>query len=385
MMPMPSEKVLLVDDDRNLLASFKRQFHKQINLVTAASGGDGLQALMDDGPFAVIISDMQMPNMDGIQFLTQARSLSPDSVRIMLTGNANLNVAIGAINNGQIFRFLNKPVDKSILYETVIDGIQQYRLVTAEKFLLNKTLKGAVDLLADVLGLVNPASFSQASRIKRHVRAMAEELELEDGWSYELAAMLSQLGCITLPPEVSEKRARNEQLTSKEEAQFNKHPEIGERLLKHIPRLEIVAAMVAHQASDTNRLEIKQKLSPGEKGKLGGQLLKVAFAFDDNILRGCSETDALANLRGQPHLYDPALVQALVASKGGASVDIMSLPITSLKPNMILDQNIISTTGALLVAKGQELSPAILLRLASSEENGAISGPVQVMLVDSSS
>ncbi len=236
-MSMPPEKVLLVDDDRNLLSSFKRQFHKQINLVTAASGGDGLQALMGGGPFAVIISDMQMPNMDGIQFLTKARSLSPDSVRIMLTGNANLTVAIGAINNGQIFRFLNKPVEKSIMYESMIDGIQQYRLITAERVLLNKTLKGTVDLLADILGLVNPVSFSQASRIKRHVRSMSKELGLEDRWNYELAAMLSQIGCITLSPEVSDKLAHNEVLTAKEEAQYKKHPEIGGRLLKHIPRL----------------------------------------------------------------------------------------------------------------------------------------------------
>jgi DNA-binding NtrC family response regulator len=109
-MPAPSEKVLLVDDDRNLLSAFNRQFHNRINLVTAASGEDGIQAITYDGPFAVVISDMQMPNMDGLKFLTHARSLSPDTVRVMLTGNANLDVAISAINDGNIFRFLNKPV-----------------------------------------------------------------------------------------------------------------------------------------------------------------------------------------------------------------------------------------------------------------------------------
>ena len=216
-MTKPTEKVLLVDDDRNLLDSFTRQFQKRINLVTAASGEDAIQAVTYEGPFAVVISDMQMPNMDGLEFLVKVRMISQDTVRVMLTGNANLDIAISAINDGNIYRFLQKPVPIGVLFETMIDGIQQYRLVKAEKELLNKTLKGAINLLADILGLVNPASFSRASRIKRHVRYMATELQLQDVWSYELAAMLSQLGCITLPGEVMEKLAAGQEISEHEQ------------------------------------------------------------------------------------------------------------------------------------------------------------------------
>lgn len=228
-MSIPPERVLLVDDDRNLLASFKRQFHNQLNLITAASGEDGIQAIAHDGPFAVVISDMQMPNMDGVEFLTRARSISPNTVRIMLTGNANLGVATQAINNGNVFRLLNKPVPKSELYEALIDGIQRYRLVTAEKELLNKTLKGTVNLLTDMLGLMNPVSHARSSRIKRYVSGMVRQLGLEDVWSYELAAMLSQLGCITLAPELLEKVAAGKALSESEQAQFDRHPQIGAR------------------------------------------------------------------------------------------------------------------------------------------------------------
>jgi response regulator RpfG family c-di-GMP phosphodiesterase len=380
-MAAPSEKVLLVDDDRNLLSAFTRQFHNRINLVTAASGEDGIQAITYDGPFAVIISDMQMPNMSGLKFLTEARSLSPDTVRVMLTGNANLDVAIGAINDGNIFRFLNKPVPIGVLYETMIDGIQQYRHVTAEKELLNKTLKGAVNLLADILGLVNPHSFSRASRIKRNVRAMAEQLKLPDVWSYELAAMLSQLGCITLPTEVMEKLDLDEEITDFERAQFNNHPEIGARLLQHIPRFEAIAKMVEQQNRQPESIEIGPGLNLEQKGVLGGQILKVALTYDGLTSRGKSGEDAISELRSQPEKYDPALVQALVAGEGGASFEVMNLPITKLKPGMILDQNIFSESGTLLVAKGQELSMAVLLRLAASEENEIISGPVRVLVV----
>ncbi len=380
-MSKPAEKVLLVDDDRNLLDSFTRQFHKRINLVTAASGEDAIQAITYDGPFAVVISDMQMPNMDGLKFLIQVRMLSQDTVRVMLTGNANLDVAIRAINDGNIYRFLQKPVPIGVLFETMIDGIQHYRLVTAEKELLNKTLKGAVNLLADILGLINPASFSRASRIKRNVRYMATELKLADVWNYELAAMLSQLGCVALPSELMEKIASGKEISRQEEQQFNSHPEIGARLLKHVPRFEIIAAMVEQQNAAPDKIEIGGQLSHAQKGILGGQILKVALAYDDLVSRGADDEEALAELKRHPDEYDPLLVQALVAGHGGARFEVMTLPISKLKPGMILDQNIYSVSGTLLVAKGQELSAAVILRLVASEENEIISGPVRVLLV----
>ena len=376
-----AEKVLLVDDDRNLLASFTRQFHKRINLVTAASGEDGIQAVTYDGPFAVVISDMQMPNMDGLEFLYQVRALSPDTVRVMLTGNATLDVAITAINDGQIFRFLNKPVPIGVLFETMIDGIQQYRHVTAERELINKTLKGTVNLLADILGLVDPHSFSRASRIKRLVLSMAKQLKLPDLWSYELAAMLSQLGCITLPSELMQKITAGAKIKESELLQFNKHPEIGARLLQHIPRFEAVAAMVKQQNTESDNIDMGPKLTLGQKGILGGQILKVALAYDALTARGKKGVDAIDELKSEPNKYDPALVQALIAGEGGSSFEVMTLPLTKLKPGMILDQNIVSAAGALLVAKGQELSTAVLLRMAVSEENAIITGPVRVLLL----
>ncbi|MBL3527669.1 MAG: response regulator [gamma proteobacterium endosymbiont of Lamellibrachia anaximandri] len=376
-----NDKILLVDDDRNLLDAFKRQFRKKLNLVTATSGADGIQAVRDDGSFAVAISDMQMPNMDGIEFLSKVRQIAPNTVRIMLTGNANLNVAIDAINEGNIFRFLNKPVETDTLYKAITDGVRQYRLVTAEKILITKTLKGAVDLLTDILSLVNPTSFSQASRIKRHVRTMVKHLSLEDSWNYELAAMLSQLGCITLPAELLDKLNTGKELSDTERSMVQGHPQIAGRLLKHIPRLETVATMVEHQADEGSTVAFKEKLNQGEKGVMGGQLLKVAIAFDNLLNHGETEKEALALLKDLPQVYDPALVKALAAGDDDSmAVKVMKLPISRLAPEMILDQNILSHGEILLVAKGQELSQAVILRLQASEKNEIITGPIQVVV-----
>jgi response regulator RpfG family c-di-GMP phosphodiesterase len=365
-MDKPPEKVLMVDDDRNLLDSFRRQFRKRLNLETATSGADGVQAVRDGGPFALVVSDMQMPNMNGVEFLSQVRELSPNTVRIMLTGNANLDVAIDAVNDGNIFRFLNKPVETEVLYQTAIDGIRQYRLITNEKVLLNKTLKGAVDLLADVLSMVNPDAFSQSSRIKHHVRSIVRSLSLEDGWHYDLAGMLCQLGYVSLPDDLIQKVMAGDELSKAEEQLYNAHPEMGARLLKHIPRLEIVAAMIAHQLDDIGKIEIQGKLNSEQKAILGGQILKVAINYDKLLNLGKSEEEAIDQLRENPRHYDPALVEILIQGSMNRKVEILNLPLDRLEPDMIVDQPIKTNAGALLLAKGQPLSQAMVFKLKAA-------------------
>ncbi len=377
-MEKPPEKILLVDDDRNLLDSFRRQFRKLLILETAASGADGIQAVRDGGTFAVVISDMMMPNMNGVEFLSQVRAISPTTVRIMLTGNANLEVAIDAVNDGNIFRFLNKPVESEQLYQVILDSIQQYRLITTEKVLLNKTLKGAVNLLSDILSLLNPDSFSQSTRIKRHVQTMVKSLTLEDSWHYDLAAMLSQIGLVALPPALIEKLSRDEEFNHAEQQLFSTHPVIGARLLKHIPRLELVAEMVAKQRDNVPRLDFEGRLEDSQKAILGGQILKVAIAFDQQLNQGASEDEAITSLKENPNAYDPLLVETLAAGTRRQKLEVMTLPINELQPGLILDQPVQTSAGLLLIAKGQVLGQAVLLRLLAAEESGIVSGPIRV-------
>ncbi len=380
-MEKPSERVLMVDDDRNLLDSFNRQLRKKVNLEIATSGADGVQAIRDDGPFAVVVSDMQMPGMNGVEFLSQVSAVSPDTVRIMLTGNANLEVAIDAVNDGHIFRFLNKPVEIEQLYQTITSAMQQYRLVTSERILLNKTLKGAVDLLADVLSVVNPIVFSQSSRIKQHVHTIVKSLSLQDSWHYDLAAMLCQLGYISLSDELLNKMASGAELTKLEEVAYHEHPAMGARLLKHIPRLEIVSAMVARQHSNVEKMEFQGKLSSKDKAILGGQVLHVATAYDQLLSHGKSDEDAIEVLKDDPKKYDPILVEALSMGGKNRKVEVLTLPAKKLEPGLILDQPISTESGILLVAKGQVLSRAVLLRLVAAEDSGTISGEFRVFKI----
>jgi response regulator RpfG family c-di-GMP phosphodiesterase len=380
-MDKPPEKILMVDDDRNLLDSFRRQFRKRLHIETATSGADGVQAVRDGGPFAVVISDMQMPNMNGVEFLSKVRSISPNTIRIMLTGNANLDVAIDAVNDGNIFRFLNKPVETDQLFQVIVDSIQQYRLITTEKVLLNKPLKGAVDLLADILSMVNPTAFGQSTRIKRHVQTIIKTLSLDDAWHYDLAAMLCHIGFISLPQDLIGKVVNGEKLSASEEQLYKSHPANGGRLLKHIPRLEIVSEMVAKQHDCVGKIDFEGKLDNQQKAILGGQILKVAAAYDQLTSQGFDDAAAIEKLKEDPDQFDPVLVETLSVGAKNQKLEVLNLSIDELEPGLILDQPVSTESGVLLIAKGQVLSQAVLFRLLAAQESGIVGGKIRVFRI----
>ena len=135
----------------------------------------------------------------------------------MLSGQADLESTIAAVNEGRVFRFLLKPCDSETLFGVIKNGIDQYRLIHAEKHLLENTLNATVKVLFDVLGLINPAAQRRAAQIQRYAESGAVALKLLPGmWQYHLAAMVSQLGCITLPQETLSRAYGGQPLTEEE-------------------------------------------------------------------------------------------------------------------------------------------------------------------------
>ncbi len=153
----------------------------------------------------MIMSDMRMPGMSGAMLLARVREVAPSSVRILLTGQSDFNSAVEAVNEGQIFRFLSKPCPPDTLIKTLWAGVDQHRLLTIEKELLEKTLRGAIQALSAILDLAQPRTFGRASRVQRMARKAMETMPSEtmaqaELWPIEVAAAVSQLGCITVPP-----------------------------------------------------------------------------------------------------------------------------------------------------------------------------------------
>jgi FixJ family two-component response regulator len=127
------EKILFVDDEASVLEAFQRMLHSSFDIRTASCGGEGLIALEREGPFGVIISDMRMPGMSGAEFLARARQKAPDSVRMLLTGHAEVRAAIDAVNRGQILHFLTKPCSKAVLVDAINSGLEQYHAAIEQR------------------------------------------------------------------------------------------------------------------------------------------------------------------------------------------------------------------------------------------------------------
>jgi len=127
------EKVLFVDDEPAALDGYRRVLYHDFALTTAVGGEQGLAAIRENGPFAIVISDMRMPGMNGAEFLAAVREAAPNTVRMLLTGHADLDAAIEAVNKGHIFRFLTKPCRKDVLVKAIGEGFAQYRAAEAEK------------------------------------------------------------------------------------------------------------------------------------------------------------------------------------------------------------------------------------------------------------
>ncbi|MDD4952329.1 MAG: response regulator, partial [Desulfovibrionaceae bacterium] len=277
------EKILFVDDDPNILNSMRRNLRNKFNLSTSESGEQGLRAIEKEGPFAVVVSDLKMPGMNGIDFLARVRDLSKDTVRVMLTGYAELESAISAVNEGNVFRFLTKPCDMSTLVNTLVQCLEQYRLITAERELLDKTLSGSVELCSEILSMVNPVAFDTSSRIKRYVRYIAEHKDPENLWQYEIAAMLSQIGCVTLKPETLEKVAENRPLNGEEQQVYDMHPTIAYDLLSRIPRMAGVAKMIMYQNKNYDGTGNPREKIAGEDIPLGARILKLVLDYDMHL------------------------------------------------------------------------------------------------------
>ena len=144
-------KVLCVDDEKQVLKAFQRHFADVFDLSTANGGPEALEMMERDGPFAVVVSDLQMPGMDGIALLSTIKERWPETMRIMLTGKANLDAAIEAVNQGSIFRFLTKPTSAEILHVAIEEALEVYRLRSVERDMMEKTVKGSINILTDVI------------------------------------------------------------------------------------------------------------------------------------------------------------------------------------------------------------------------------------------
>jgi CheY-like chemotaxis protein len=375
-------RVLLVDDEQRILDALRRTLHSRYKIETASSGPDGLVVLSDSvtdpasGPIAVIVSDMMMPGMNGADFLTKARDIAPDAVRMILSGQADLTSTIAAVNNADLFRFLTKPIDSPTLITALDAALRQYELVIAERELLRSTLTGAVDVLVETLALASPLAYRRTARVRTLLTTVAGELGLADDWRLHVAAMLSQVGCIAVPAPVLEKVEKGSVLSDEDRRMYLGHPELAMQLLGRIPRLEEVADWIGAQITDIDELTS----GPMSEGAAGCFAAVAAFLAGYDVGMGVREIGRRLTESGR---YGDDVIAALtgaaqVLTPKGTPEEVR---VAGIRPGMVLDQDVVTATGLVLVRKGERVTPVLARRLENFSLSVGVQEPIKVLVL----
>lgn len=357
--PLPPT-IVCVDDEPRVLDGLKLSLRRGFAVTTATGGAEGLALLTQLGGAAVVISDMRMPGMDGATFLGKVRIGWPDATRLLLTGEPGRDAAINAVNEGQIFRFLTKPCAPDKLVAAVDAAVRQHQLVTAEKQLLQQTVLGSIRALVDLLSIVNPIAFGRGSRIKRLANEVAAAAGLAQSWELEAAALMSQVGYVSLPMELVEKAAAGERLTADEALLLGETPKVTQGILARIPRLENVALLLdsANRAGNA-----REPLAP-ELVDLASVLLNV-MEFDALTSKGESTETAIATLRTRHGASHTKILGHLAALYGmnDSAPQLREIKLGHVSPGMILIDELRTDSGTLLVSRGYEVSESFIDRM----------------------
>ncbi len=379
-----SEKVLFVDDNENVLSALRRQLRNKYDIYTALSAKEGIQIIQRDGPFAVVVSDLKMPEMDGLSFLKALRKHDPECMRIMLTGYADQSTAMAATNEGKVFRILNKPSSVNEISTAIDDAIAHYQVKQHEQDLLSQTLNGSVKTLTDVLSLVAPGVMSTNTDMVNIAVEVSRVMQGEKRWEMEMAIRLSRIAYITLPADTLTKIEQGESLDPAERLVIERLPEAGYRLLSNIPRMESVANIILFQNKNFDGSGLPDIAISGTQIPLESRIIKVLHDVHDLKDREkMSSIAAIEKLNENSHQYDPNVLKtvawyysaeenlALISNTHDATIE-------DLQPGMKIESDVSTLDGRLLFSAGQVLTEACIEKLIAYHAIHTINEPIEV-------
>ncbi len=411
-------KLLLVDDEAVILNTLKRLFHKDYDVVCFEDPKASLEFLHSNHVH-IIISDMRMPQMNGAEFLCQARAIQPQAVRFLLTGFSDLSSTIDAINNGGEQAYISKPWDNEALKNMVAQAAKSY-LLEQKNTKLNqqlqkqnqqlsnfnqtlelkvykrtndlkdvigrlkksinkqrKSLQEMIDLLCLIIEEHNPSEYRSSKRVALQCRIIMQNFVNNDKNTEKqvnhmyLAALMHNLGKITLPKElllIDQKQITREQLQ-----QYKQHAINGAELLANIPSLKAVANIIKSQYEHYGGggFPCEHK---GEDILLGARILRVVDDYDKLVqgkgsLKMLSPAEALSYIEKHvDNYYDSKVVDCFKQYIINLPSDSdHCLSIDMLNEGMVLSEDINSPNQGILLTKGTKLTTKIINNLSRLE------------------
>lgn len=410
----PPPTILCVDDEANILSSLRRLFRPAgYRVLVAESGAAGLEMLeAEQGAVDLVISDMRMPAMDGAHFLAEVRQRWPGILRILLTGYADIESTIAAINEGQIYRYISKPWNDGEVLLTVREALERQALLhekarlealtarqneelkvlnagleekvrerTEELRLAHERLKRSfftsIQVFANLIELRGGSMAGHSRRVADLARRIAAGLGLDGRQCNDvfLAGLLHDIGKIGLPDALLAKPPAK--MSGEELGVWRKHPAKGEQALMALEELRGAAHLIRshHERFDG------QGYPDGLAGMAipqGARILALANEYDGHLqgtLTGkrLNEDDAKqAIVQGRGKRYDPAVVDAFLSIVGAPPeppADEIAVTPADLKPGMFLARDLISPEGVLLLATDYMLDEKLIRQIRDYERS----------------
>ena len=401
--------ILAVDDDPTVLAALRRLLRPDGVQLFTASGGDEALELMEQhaDTLDVIISDFTMPGMDGAELLRAARLRWPDVTRILLTGNADLPAAARAVNEGQMSHLATKPWQPEEFRHVVARAVEQKRILAenrrlrlladqqakrleqwnqhlettvAERTLeleaanasLNRSLLDTVRLLTTFLEQRLPEHAARSRETAKLAGQLAERaaLPVEDVRRIQVAALVHDIGLLQLRPSLVNGSPASLPLAGR--IQYQQHAELGQGLLGKVEQLREMALWIRHHHERWDGNGYPDRLAKTAI-PMPSRIIGLASAFFEERLSATSVANWLHQQRtaGQ---FDPDLVDLLQEVLRGESARVTQLlvPVTDLKPGMLLLEDVQSSAGTMILRSGQVLSASNVERVQKFADSGAL-------------
>jgi CheY-like chemotaxis protein len=370
-------RVLIADDEAAIRELFARLLGDEFEVHTAADGSEALRLFHSLGPFGVVVADLHMPYMDGASLLAEIRRRTPDVTRVLVTGDSGVRAAVEAINAGHVFQFITKPFEPDTARHSIRLAFEEHCRARAEHELLEGTVKGSVRALAQVLALVNPAAFGRSARMAELTRHLAIAVDVDDPWKFETAALLSQVGWISVPAETAQRAHAGAALSEHEQRIIEAHPRVAYELLHEVPRLEEVAEMILGQLEESEFTEGARS----DAQRLGRQMLRLASWIATAEQRGAARAEILARARQLKPSFDARLIASLDRMPEVDRTELCRMVgAAELHTGMRVVEDIFSKDGTLMLARGQQLTPAAVRLLQNVAHAGMLREPLAVSI-----
>ena len=352
-----NNKILCVDDEESILKGFQLNLRKDFELHMASNGAEGLEVFDRERGFALVLSDMRMPEMNGATMLSEIKKRDHEVVTVLLTGHTDFESAMAAVNEGNVFRMLSKPCPPDTLIKVLNAGLEQHDLIKSKRILLDKTLRGAVDALAQSLSTAKPLFFGRAQRVRRLANELADMLNVPNRWRVDVASVFSQLGYISLPESVCEDVYHKRDLSPEVKKLVKKLPGDIQNLIGKIPGLEEVDAIL--QKID---VQYRYEKDDGKGTRLLASILRVSLDFDFYEELGHDRSVIVQTLKARKDEYDPLVTNSLsnLLVVAEQKFQLEEIAIKNLEVGMRLAQELRLDDGFLIASCGADVDRQLL-------------------------